>query len=81
VIPSSAIVGRVSGGDATCFRVEDGKAIATTIKVGSDDGNLVEVRKGLKEGDVVIVGEPSRIRRDRQPVEGVPDEGEGRDRR
>lgn len=41
--------------EATCFRIERGKAIRTRIKTGQSDGSRIEVVDGLSEGDSVII--------------------------
>ena len=42
-------------GSGSCFRIVDGRAVATPIKLGLDDGERVPVLEGLKEGDTVAV--------------------------
>jgi RND family efflux transporter MFP subunit len=66
-IPSSAI--SVPTPDkVACFRVLNGHAVWTPIKVGWNDGKRVEVLDGLKVGDNVIVKSVEEIK-DGQPVE------------
>jgi len=60
-IPSSAIVERRQDNLATCYRVADGKAAITRIKIGEDNGTRVEVIDGLKEGDSVIEAPDAKI--------------------
>ncbi len=53
-IPRAAMTAIQMDGTATCFRVVDGRAIQSPIKVGEQDSQEVEVLEGLKEGDIVI---------------------------
>jgi HlyD family secretion protein len=66
-IPSTAIANEHADGNAVCFRVVEGRAVHTRIRVGSHDGPRVEVFEGLKEGDVVITN-PKPWMRDGQAV-------------
>jgi RND family efflux transporter MFP subunit len=52
VIPASAVF--VADGVANCFRVVDGRAVRTRIKVGAAARRSAEIVEGLKDGDVVI---------------------------
>jgi RND family efflux transporter MFP subunit len=71
-IPASAIVnGWQPGGEATCYRVVNGRAVRTTIRVGGLIPPRVEVFEGLKEGDTVVVNPGSGIS-DGQPIETEP---------
>jgi RND family efflux transporter MFP subunit len=71
-IPTSAIIGRHFDGAAVCYRVVDGRAVRTPIKLDLDNFLRVQVLEGLEEGDVVIVdpnvpmpdGQTVTIRRD-----------------
>jgi multidrug efflux pump subunit AcrA (membrane-fusion protein) len=63
----SAIAQWETSGTANCFRVADGHAVRTRIKIDHQDGARAEVLDGLKEGDVVITKPDSRIA-DGQPV-------------
>jgi RND family efflux transporter MFP subunit len=53
-IPASALIEQAADGAAACYRIVDGRAVRTRIKVGEDNGDRVEVLEGLKEGDLVI---------------------------
>ena len=66
-IPSSGLIDQTGGGEAVCYRIIDGRAKRTRIKVGVGNGDHVEVREGLKEGDSVIV-DPSQGLTDGQPI-------------
>jgi RND family efflux transporter MFP subunit len=61
MIPKTAIVGLVVDGRAVCFRVVDGRAVRTPIKLGDDDPWRVEVLEGLKDGDAVIDNPDARM--------------------
>ena len=64
-LPDSALVRR--GGLAGVFVIEDGHAALRWISLGGEQGGLVEVRAGLKEGEAVV-DHPGDLR-DGQPVE------------
>jgi len=66
-IPVSALFDRSAAGAAACYRIVDGRAVRARIKIGEENGKLMEVVDGLKEGDSVIA-EPVRGIRDGQPV-------------
>jgi HlyD family secretion protein len=53
-IPASALFDRSAGGAASCYRIVEGRAVRTRIRIGEEDGARVEVLGGLKEGDSVI---------------------------
>lgn len=53
ILPLTALFRRA--GDWTVFRVEDGRARATTVTIGHANGLEVEVLAGLREGDTVVV--------------------------
>ena len=53
-IPLSAVFERKDGDQATCYRIENNRAVQARIKTGADDGVRIEVLEGLKEGDRVI---------------------------
>ena len=50
-IPTNALIRRGRDGSGSCFRIVDGLAVLTPIKLGYDDGKRVEVLEGLKEGE------------------------------
>lgn len=52
VIPRKAFVGSVN--DNQVFIVKDKTAYLTKIRTGSNYGSKVQVREGLKEGDIVV---------------------------
>lgn len=52
VIPRIALLD--DEGESAVYSVRDGKATRVPVKLGYVDGPLVEVREGLKEGDVVV---------------------------
>ncbi|MGC9490998.1 MAG: efflux RND transporter periplasmic adaptor subunit [Thermovirgaceae bacterium] len=41
-------------GEWYCFVVTDGRAKQQFVKIGASSGNMVEIREGLNEGDLVI---------------------------
>lgn len=52
VIPRIALLD--DEGESAVYSVRDGKATRVPVRLGYVDGPLVEVREGLKEGDVVV---------------------------
>ena len=54
-IPTGCLAGESKNGKGKVFVVRDGKAKATEINVGADDGIRLEVLKGLTPDDLVIV--------------------------
>lgn len=50
VVPASAI-----SGDTVTLKTKDGKTEKRTVTVGRSDGNLVEIRSGLVEGDEILL--------------------------
>jgi len=59
MVPSGAI--RTFAGLEKVFVVEAGKAVEREVSTGQRDGNRVEVTRGIKEGDLVILN-PGRLR-------------------
>ena len=57
VIPSFAVQAAVVGSTVNVFKTVNGqdKAVSTPIVTGGTDGTNIEVKSGLKEGDVVIL--------------------------
>lgn len=60
VIPRTALL--EDGGDPAVYRVHDGKAQRTAIKLGYDDAGFVEVRDGLAAGDAVVIAGKAALR-------------------
>ena len=50
------------GNAPAVFTVRDGKAVRTELKLGYIDGEWVEVRDGLREGDPVVVAGKAALR-------------------
>ena len=69
VVPSSAIVTR-KGGKAV-FKIQNGKAVETSVSLGRSFGDLVEVKAGLADGDQVI-DSPSEQIKDGTKVKVTP---------
>jgi membrane fusion protein (multidrug efflux system) len=59
------------GNDSYVYRVADGKALLTKVKLGLRRIGQVEVLEGLNEGDSVVIGGLLKIR-DGSPVAVVP---------
>jgi len=60
MVPEAAIVPR--GGDAFVFRVADGKAVETRIKIGQRANAEVEVLEGLDAGTMVVTAGQQKLR-------------------
>jgi membrane fusion protein (multidrug efflux system) len=58
LVPREAL--RTEDGQTHVLAVRDGRAVATPIKVGIVSEDVVEVIRGLREGDEVIIGEAAR---------------------
>jgi RND family efflux transporter MFP subunit len=54
-IPMTAVIRNKKDGSSTCYRIVDGRAVLTPVKLGDNDGTRIVVRDGLKEGDLVVV--------------------------
>jgi RND family efflux transporter MFP subunit len=54
-IPASAVFVSSRFGSDACFRIVDGRAVETPIKIGIDDGGLVQCLEGVNNGDTVAV--------------------------
>jgi RND family efflux transporter MFP subunit len=54
-IPVTALFEAPVGRAGACYRVVDGRAVRTLVTRGEVQGDRVEVLKGLKEGDTVVV--------------------------
>ncbi len=52
-VPNQAILERE--GRKRVYTVADGRARATTVKVGESNWNSTEILKGLREGDRVVI--------------------------
>jgi HlyD family secretion protein len=58
-VPAGALFRR--GGDWAVFRVEDGRAVTHTIKVGHNNGLEAEVLEGLSDGDRLLLHPSDRV--------------------
>jgi len=54
-VPSSALVSTSGHGAGVVFVAHDGRAHRTPVRVGRDDGRVVEILSGLSPDDAVIV--------------------------
>jgi membrane fusion protein (multidrug efflux system) len=59
-VPESAIVAR--GGDSFVYRVENGRAVETKVRLGERKAGFVEVLEGLKVNAVVVTAGHQRLR-------------------
>lgn len=69
IVPEAAILPR--GGDTFVFRVENGKAFETRVKIGERKDGTVEIVEGLLGEAVIVVAGQQKLR-DGSPVEIVP---------
>ncbi len=76
-IPSSCLIGDASDGVGTVYVVSNGRAEKRQIKLGKDNGIVVEVLDGLTTSDRVVAKNNSAVQ-DGIPVEVVALSGEGR---
>ena len=60
-VPASCLTGHSANGNATAFVVRDDKARRTAVRVGNDDGTLVEILSGLRPDDEVVVRPGSNL--------------------
>ena len=60
VVPESAIMPR--GGDTFVYRVSDGKAVETKVRLGLRKAGSVEIIEGLAPGATVVVAGHQRLR-------------------
>ena len=60
VVPAEAVI--KTEGSWAAYRVVDGRAEMKVIDVGLSNGNNVEVKDGLEEGDVVVVNGHNKLR-------------------
>jgi membrane fusion protein (multidrug efflux system) len=71
VIPRNALL--EDDAKPAVYGVRDGKAVRITITPGYTEGQWIEVREGLEEGDAVIVAGKSAVR-EGSPVQVLGDE-------
>jgi len=60
VIPRNALL--EDGNEPTVYTVRDNKAVRSVLKLGYSEGQWIEVRQGLKEGDPVVIAGKSALR-------------------
>lgn len=59
-VPESAVVAR--GGDSFVYRVENGRAVETKVRLGERKAGFVEVLEGLRVNAVVVTAGHQRLR-------------------
>ncbi len=62
VIPREAVLRIPATGVDYCFVVKGGKAYRRNIKTGLKEGNLVEVKEGLSEGEEVVISGQANLK-------------------
>ena len=73
-LPSPALIQDSGHGEGSVYVARDGKAHKTTVRVGRDNGLVVEILAGLSENDRVIVSYSGSIE-DGEVIEATPAEG------
>lgn len=73
LLPASAVL--VRQGRDVVFRIEAGRAQWTYVTVGIRSGDLVEIREGVSEGDLVAIGGHFALAHE-APVEAIRPTGE-----
>ena len=68
-VPEQALVPR--GQDQFVFRIEDGKAVLTQVRVGIRREGMVEIVDGLDADDEVVTAGQLKLR-DGAPVQPLP---------
>ncbi|GIU81361.1 MAG: hypothetical protein KatS3mg006_0425 [Pyrinomonadaceae bacterium] len=68
MIPTSAV--RTEGNKTKVFVVKDGRAEERTVKLGIQNGNLIEVQQGVKEGEMIAVTNIERLFDGAKVIEG-----------
>ncbi len=66
MVPEEAVVPQ--GGDAFVYRVIEGKAVKTPVRLGLRRPGQVEIASGVQVGDQIVVAGQIRISRDQAPV-------------
>ncbi len=61
VMPLDALLRMPGTGSFYCFRVMDGKAKKAFLKIGAIRDNQVEIKEGLRKGDLVIISGQSGL--------------------
>ncbi len=76
VVPSEALVAR--GERTQAALVREGRIHFVDVEPGIDDGRLVQIRRGLRDGDVVALSPPSDLAEGApiQPIERRRDDGQ-----
>ena len=74
VFPLDALLRMPGTGSYYCFKVENNRAKKVFLKIGVIQENLVEIKEGLKEGDLVIVSGQGALE-EGTPVEPISTPG------
>jgi len=77
VLPISAIVWQ--GRDAHVFLAENGRAVRREVRTGIRDGDRIQIREGLRPGDLVIVTAAQGLK-DGDPIRVAPVDAEANHR-
>ncbi len=59
-VSASSIIAR--DGSSSVFRVQDDRAVETTVTLGERIGDMVEVKDGLQAGEKIVAKPPAKIR-------------------
>src|SRR5581483_6653779 len=68
MVPQSAVV-RIAG-LTKVFVIENGKAVERLVKTGVNDGSLIEITEGVKEGEKVAISNTDKLQQDSLVVSG-----------
>lgn len=60
VVPYESLI--VKGGKTSVYLVRNGRAWLKRVSLGINDDLMVEVKKGLKKGDVVVINPPKELK-------------------
>jgi RND family efflux transporter MFP subunit len=80
-VPTSALIARDRTGNASCYRVVDGRAVCTRIKTGVEAGDRVEVCEGLDAGDRIVVHPGPDLKEGQKIEAAAPGDGRTENRR
>lgn len=60
VVPYESLI--VKGGKTSVYLIRNGKALLKRVSIGISDDLMVEVKSGLKKGDIVVTNPPKELK-------------------
>ncbi|KRT76860.1 MAG: hypothetical protein XU14_C0027G0001, partial [Armatimonadetes bacterium CSP1-3] len=60
--PAEAVIASANDGAPHVFLIEGGRLRRRDVRTGAGNDEFIVILDGLKEGDLVAVGEPARLR-------------------